>query len=492
MNSAIRQYWWSGKSNKKGWHMLPWNLVCLPKTAGGMGFRDLSDFNIALLGKQLWRLICELDSLLGQIYCSKYFPSGNILDATRPTRGSFAWQGLYTTLQQLYNDFLYRPGINSNIRVHKDNWGGFSPINLSGDYEISEEVHVRCRDFMLRNQMTWDPSKVRSYFNLADAYAILHVPIINDTQDSILWSPNDSGIYSVRSGYLFLQRSPEPRNTPTQIWKVLAKIKALLKVKTFGWRMASEALPVGSRLRAFSPNSEPCPICGFSSETTLHALRDCPGASEALHLSGVPAALYRSAAVNTIHWLEEAAHLLSADHFGLFLTTIWNIWNRHNDWRPPPHDHLKINVDGDFDPATRTAAVGVMARDATGAIVGGLAYPLGSCLDAATCEGLGLLAGITFAQPQGWQQLLFETDCASLANRLNNPGPNLSTLVPLLPQIRDSLLPLPFPTVSYVSREANSVAHALATHALSTMSSMSFGSDIPSCIIHLVKGNFSN
>ncbi|GMI70435.1 hypothetical protein HRI_000712800 [Hibiscus trionum] len=181
---------WTGKSNKKGWHMLPWNRICLPKSAGGMGFKDLHDFNIALLGKQIWKLICEPDSLLGQIYRSKYFPSGNILDAPKPSRGSFAWQGIYNALQRLFPGFLHRPGINSNIRIHKDIWGGSSPIELTGDYEISDEFHIRCRDFMIRNQTAWDTVKLNNYFNPFDADAILHIPIINDQRDSILWSHN--------------------------------------------------------------------------------------------------------------------------------------------------------------------------------------------------------------------------------------------------------------------------------------------------------------
>lgn len=47
-------YWWgSGTSSSKGvkWHS--WEALAMPKCKGGMGFRNLYGFNIALLGKHV-------------------------------------------------------------------------------------------------------------------------------------------------------------------------------------------------------------------------------------------------------------------------------------------------------------------------------------------------------------------------------------------------------------------------------------------------------
>jgi hypothetical protein len=43
------------------------------KAQGGMGFQDLTCFNKALLAKQGWRIIQNLDSLVGSILKVKYF-----------------------------------------------------------------------------------------------------------------------------------------------------------------------------------------------------------------------------------------------------------------------------------------------------------------------------------------------------------------------------------------------------------------------------------
>ncbi|XP_048613065.1 uncharacterized protein LOC125587022 [Brassica napus] len=51
--SAIAQFWWSSNPPKRGIHWAKWENVCLPKEEGGIGFRLIHEFNLALLAKQL-------------------------------------------------------------------------------------------------------------------------------------------------------------------------------------------------------------------------------------------------------------------------------------------------------------------------------------------------------------------------------------------------------------------------------------------------------
>ena len=53
MTSMIRAFWWrqSNGKNKMAW--LSWDKVCTPKEMGGLGFRNLKSFNLALLAKRM-------------------------------------------------------------------------------------------------------------------------------------------------------------------------------------------------------------------------------------------------------------------------------------------------------------------------------------------------------------------------------------------------------------------------------------------------------
>jgi hypothetical protein len=77
----IARFWWSqqDKSNKTTLDRL--GDLAKPKSMGGLGFRDLHNFNIAMLARQAWQLLQQSDSLCAQILKARYFPYGNILNA---------------------------------------------------------------------------------------------------------------------------------------------------------------------------------------------------------------------------------------------------------------------------------------------------------------------------------------------------------------------------------------------------------------------------
>jgi hypothetical protein len=65
-------------SGKRKVHWVTWDKLTRPKNQGGVGFRDMSKFNQALLVRQAWRLIQYPDSLCAKLLKVRYYPNGTL------------------------------------------------------------------------------------------------------------------------------------------------------------------------------------------------------------------------------------------------------------------------------------------------------------------------------------------------------------------------------------------------------------------------------
>jgi hypothetical protein len=57
-----RDFLWGGVGDEFKFHLINWSKVCVPNEVGGLGVRNLIQFNQALFGKWLWRFANEGDA----------------------------------------------------------------------------------------------------------------------------------------------------------------------------------------------------------------------------------------------------------------------------------------------------------------------------------------------------------------------------------------------------------------------------------------------
>ncbi|KAL8116031.1 hypothetical protein AgCh_022498 [Apium graveolens] len=89
---------------------------------GGMGFRKLHDFNVALLGKQGWRLITNQESMVRKVYKSRYYPEGDFLSAKLGSNPSYVWRSVLESQNLLKVGASKRVGNGSTTDITKDPW----------------------------------------------------------------------------------------------------------------------------------------------------------------------------------------------------------------------------------------------------------------------------------------------------------------------------------------------------------------------------------
>ena len=92
IENMMNSFWWgNGKTTQRGIHWMNWEKLSAPKIQGGMGFKDLSAFNLSMLGKQGWKFITEPDSLVARIFKARYFLTGTYLMASVGHNPNYVW-----------------------------------------------------------------------------------------------------------------------------------------------------------------------------------------------------------------------------------------------------------------------------------------------------------------------------------------------------------------------------------------------------------------
>ena len=64
-----------------------------------MGFKQLKQFNLALLAKQGWWLQMGGESLLYRVFKAKYFPNCDFIQAKMGSNPSYAWRSILAAQQ---------------------------------------------------------------------------------------------------------------------------------------------------------------------------------------------------------------------------------------------------------------------------------------------------------------------------------------------------------------------------------------------------------
>ncbi|XP_010474031.1 PREDICTED: uncharacterized protein LOC104753480 [Camelina sativa] len=258
ITSSMCEYWWSNCQGKTKIAWVAWSKLCKPKSEGGLGFKDLADFNQALLAKQAWQIMNNPESFVSRFYKSRYFRKSSILECGTRSRPSYAWRSIIHGRNLLKQGLMKIIGNGRDTYVWTEKWLFEKTLELP----IVDSGNGRC----------------------------------GNKDGSIHLAVYSLGAYTVKSGYWLLRTLPTIYETPSeelvrinalkaQVWS----LKTVPKIKTFLWRMLSGALAVSERLASRGVMLDTrCMVCGSTEETICHMMNICPVARQIYALSNIP------------------------------------------------------------------------------------------------------------------------------------------------------------------------------------------------------------
>ncbi|XP_019172068.1 PREDICTED: uncharacterized protein LOC109167502 [Ipomoea nil] len=505
---TMNSFWWGCTGDRnKGIRWKSWERLSIPKKWGGMGFKRIREFNIAMLGKQAWRLVQQPNSLLSRVYRAKYYPNSSFFDAQLGSNPSFIWRSILEAQHTLKMGCRWRIGDGNSVNIWTDPWLPNSEFPFILTSMPDHPLVTSVASLINAVDHSWNATLIGSTFSQVDRDLILSIPLPNSpTNDKIIWMHDEKGKFTVRSCYKHILGNMDHLQPP--FWTRAWKLNLPPKIKSFLWQLCSSSLPTCDNLRSRHvqiPDS--CQICNVVGETDFHLFVICPLARNCWDiLGGVD---YHSD--NTFFdWLERIFSSKSDADICLIISICWKLWEARNEklwnhtilnasficlsvknfifewpkvnaytvsntrstdsltsWTRPPHGMLKLNVDAALDSANKRMGFGFILRDHTGALVAARRLPWFSLHKPNEAEAIAVREALKWIRGTNIDNVLLETDCLQVVNSISVSHAFNSSFDLLVNDVRSIAAVFSNLGFLFAKRSANRVAHTLAREALS-------------------------
>ncbi|XP_073367695.1 uncharacterized mitochondrial protein AtMg00310-like [Aegilops tauschii subsp. strangulata] len=205
MTAMICRFFSAQQEDDQKIHWLSAEKLTRSKKEGGLGFKDLHTFNLAMLAKQAWRLLDNLDSLCAQVLKARYYLDSDIFHAEAKDGISYAWRSILQGVEVLKQGIIKRVGDCTTVKIWEDPW-------LPRNWDTKPFTPRRNSDVTMTAELmdsyttTWDEQLVKYIFWAPNANLILALPIKDEMEDGWAWHLDHRGCFSVKSAYKLCKR----------------------------------------------------------------------------------------------------------------------------------------------------------------------------------------------------------------------------------------------------------------------------------------------
>ena len=161
IQSILTRFWWDDNHEKKKLSWVAWDTLTLPKSEGGIGFREIEQFNDALLARVSWKILKNPNALLSRVLLGKYCSENSFLEVPAASACSHGWRSILAGREVLKLGFGWTVGDGTSIHVWRDPWLSTSqplrPFGPSG--EVNRNLKVSALLCLVSNE--WNLAAIR-------------------------------------------------------------------------------------------------------------------------------------------------------------------------------------------------------------------------------------------------------------------------------------------------------------------------------------------
>ncbi|KAK5775425.1 hypothetical protein PVK06_043317 [Gossypium arboreum] len=178
----MSRVWW-GWRDEQGLEHISVGSDVLPQKHGGLGFRDIRLFNVALLGRQVWHLINCKNTLCYRVLSSKYFLDGDVFYPKSMDKPSYTWQSIAKAVNILLEGFGWNVGDGKSINIWTDNCGfeGLSGSSIHTERRMTHKNKV-CKLFN-ESKDGWNENRVLELYGENMKDQICEFPILHNSHE---------------------------------------------------------------------------------------------------------------------------------------------------------------------------------------------------------------------------------------------------------------------------------------------------------------------
>ncbi|KAM1068445.1 hypothetical protein ACFX2A_000415 [Malus domestica] len=191
LNHLIATFWWNGTDRENKIHWLLWEKLCHLEFRGGLGLQNFSAFNLALLAKQAWRLIANLDSLVAQILKAKYFLACQFKDAVIKPNYPFVSRSICVTHRVINCGARWLIRNGASVHIWEDSWVPLPHFLRLISSKLNLGTISWVADLIDHSSHSWKSDLFSQLFSTDEADLIQGIPLnICNSDDRLIWHHN--------------------------------------------------------------------------------------------------------------------------------------------------------------------------------------------------------------------------------------------------------------------------------------------------------------